>query len=182
MYSQSCTLANTPHVPKSIHEIHTLMSVLRKTRDPRGGSGGGGLERYQEFLVGLDRVEKVSWRKGCSLFTRVGLESELEEAINYIRYQQSEAKRHSSTTASVNRHPLLDPLTRLYTAIKKEDGVVDFDLVLVLVVKVHSLSHHHQQGSGSLGGGLWGLEGIAESVEVAAWEALEFGVEGMIDW
>ncbi|KAJ3059260.1 hypothetical protein HDU98_004734, partial [Podochytrium sp. JEL0797] len=103
-------------------------------------------------------------------------------SLKYIRYQYTVRRQKPS------RHPLFPVLSSLHSSITSLD-IVDFDLILVLVAKIHALTNSVNSRS-SRGGGsgfidtgeVWGVEGIAERIEAGAWEALEGGVEEMIEW
>ncbi|KAJ3090727.1 hypothetical protein HK100_007364, partial [Physocladia obscura] len=162
-----------PHGPKSIQAVDAFVSAVRNVaRDHQCYRQGvvGDLVR----CVGYS-VQNVGWNDS-SEFSKGAVVAGLHETINYMRYQQIQHLRpYNTKKLSSNQHPLLPHLITLKKHVLSNDSV-DFDLILLIAIKVSFLSH--QQAADYV----WGLDRLVETIEGAAWEALESGVREMAKW
>ncbi|KAJ3228978.1 hypothetical protein HDU81_005726 [Chytriomyces hyalinus] len=180
----------------SIRCMHPVTHAVVRCRDPLW-------EKTKEFSMALEAIESLPWG-ACSVLTKAAIMAELEETLKYMEYQiQLLRKQGRSST-----HPLLVPLQKIHSAISA-NGVIDFDLILVISIKAAAIAHAQNvlevasaqpvTSSGPFGGlegfesafqfqdeeaifAVWGLEGVVAGIEAGAWEALQVGLSNMAAW
>ncbi|KAI8841420.1 hypothetical protein BJ741DRAFT_594111 [Chytriomyces cf. hyalinus JEL632] len=180
----------------SIRCMHPVTHAIVRCRDPLW-------EKTKEFAMALEAIEALPWGS-CSAFTKAAIMAELEETLKYMEYQiQLLRKQGRSST-----HPLLVPLQKIHSAIST-NGVIDFDLILVISIKAAAIAHAQNvlevastqpaASSGPFGGlegfesafqfqdeeaifAVWGLDGVVAGIEAGAWEALQVGLSNMAAW
>ncbi|KAJ3402659.1 hypothetical protein HDU80_004889 [Chytriomyces hyalinus] len=180
----------------SIRCMHPVTHAVVRCRDPLW-------EKTKEFAMALEAIEALPWG-ACSAFTKAAIMAELEETLKYMEYQiQLLRKQGRSST-----HPLLVPLQKIHSSISA-NGVIDFDLILVISIKAAAIAHAQNvlevastqpaTSSGPFGGlegfesafqfqdeeaifAVWGLDGVVAGIEAGAWEALQVGLSNMAAW
>ncbi|KAI8611027.1 hypothetical protein BC830DRAFT_1143090 [Chytriomyces sp. MP71] len=192
-------LANTPAHSRNVVAALEVVGAVRKCADRS-------LDQVHAFGRALQEVDDLAWGQ-ASQFAREAVVAELDEVcgeppsvlyrtqdstslqtIKYIQYQQKQLN-------SGRKHPLLQPLLSVQSAISA-GAPIDFDALLLLKIKATALSHSQSGRSTPVGWNgnnsetpcdsdafaIWGIEGVVEALESAAWNALEVGIANMILW